>query len=167
MADPVEEILQATPRVSRAQQFAEKGVPKDVNVAKARIRASRRTRRRPVPRAAIGGTVPGPLAKALEAISDRYDVARNAVLRRFVEDGVRKYGTADEIAAAGLRPPSDFDEFRPTPIAVPQMAIPNQVEWPMLHQVPGSGSHVSKDFVLPQSGPQPLRPVIVQGEEDE
>lgn len=116
MADPIDELTAATPPKSRSKQWAEKGVTKDVHVARQRVAASRKSRKKRIAKAVLSFSVRGTYVAAVEAISDRFDVSRGQVMEQAVIDLITHYGTTDEIAAAQIPPPSPFQRMaRPAP----------------------------------------------------
>lgn len=129
MADPLEEVKAAAPK-TRSRVWAEKGTTKDVNVAKKRVAASRATRKKRTPKATLSGSYKGSYVSVVERISDRFDVSRVQVLERFIIDGIQKYGTQEEIAAAELPKPNPFDKFvaAPAPRVAPVIVTENLIE---------------------------------------
>ena len=109
MADPLVDI-QPKPQ-SRKQQFGSRGVPKDPGRAHQRIRASRRTRPKPKPKATISGSYPAILVAAVESIRDRFDVSITNVMEKFIANGILDYGNDDEITLAGLKKATPFDKL--------------------------------------------------------
>jgi hypothetical protein len=165
MADPIDEIIAGEPKPrTRKQAWANKGIPKDPHKAHQRIRASRKTRTKRVGNAALSGTFPAPLVQAVEAISDRYNVSRQAVMKRMLEDGIRKYGNDDELSLANFPKHTPFDEFQPidtqadtyhaqhvwpdndtTRAIVDSPYLPRKAPFPM---VPSAGAPVSYETVI-------------------
>lgn len=98
----------------RTAELAEHGLPHDIPQARkrlARSRVARSKKPQKVPRRTLGLSLPAPLAESVELIAERYGVAISAVQRRMIEDGVRFYGTDEEIDHAGLgeKKPNPFD----------------------------------------------------------
>lgn len=108
MADPLAVTPPPPPAPNgrrRTKELAEHGLPHDIISARKRVQRSRIARsKKPakVPRRTLGISLPGPVAEAVELIAERYEVAISAVQRRMIEDGVRRYGSPEEIDHAGL-----------------------------------------------------------------
>lgn len=123
MADPISELAGAPKTKPRSKVWAERGVARNATQAKKRVAASRRSRPKPKPKTPLCMNAYVGLANAIEAIAVRHDVSRAQVLKRIIEDGVRKYGNADEVEEAGLvaYPDRTFDEM---PAEAPVNPIP-------------------------------------------
>jgi|HubBroStandDraft_5_1064220.scaffolds.fasta_scaffold18709_2 hypothetical protein len=128
MADPIDEILAGAPkRQTRKQEWGSKGIPKNPQQAHQRIRAARATRKKVRGNAALSGTFPGPIVKAVEAISTRFGVSRSAVMKRMLEDGIKRYGNVAELELAQLAGPNPFEEFQPPTTWVPDIPIVREI----------------------------------------
>ena len=156
--DPIAEIVGAPKDTPRVAKWIEKGVAKNPTQAKRRIAASRATRRPVSGKTAITTSLSYKWARAIEMLSDRFDVPRAAILKRFIEDGIRKYGDEREKEAAGLaesRKPNPFDGFAqgapmPEPVyphgtvySIEQPPAPMQIPWRTTTGAPLNGDDLS------------------------
>lgn len=110
MGDPVAEIR--AKQQTKAQEWAAKGITSDPEQARARVRAARKKRPKARPNAVLNANLPGGYVTAVESVAARFDVSKAAVVKRFVEDGLRRYADGEELELAGLseRPrPNPFD----------------------------------------------------------
>ena len=136
MADPLIGAPKAQPR---SKKWVEAGIAKNPAAAKRRIAAARRTRPKRDIRVTMQFQIKLTMAKAVEALSDRFDMSRSRVLAKFVEDGLRKYGNPAEKTQAGLDAPvvhNPFDSFAP-PAAEALVPPPTQFYPPTVNVLPG------------------------------
>lgn len=106
----------ATRTKKRTEVMAEHGAPRDsIAAAKGRVRHERRQKAKfPVKtHRTLGLALSSPVAEAVELISDEYDVPVSAVLRRMVEDGVRRYASPEILRHSGLALEKKKNPFDP------------------------------------------------------
>lgn len=144
MADPLSELAGPPRRKPRTKVWAERGVAKDAAEARKRVAASRRTRRRPEPKAPLNVNVRAMVAQAVEAISDRTELSRAYILKRFIEDGIRKYGNTDEKMLAGVLVEED-KTFNPLPPQHPEFTIHERTHTMETRPLPGYAEDIEAE----------------------
>ncbi len=91
------------------------GVVQDIDEAKKRLAAFRKNKKRATPMIVKQMKIPANQMLAMEMMAERFGVTDAAVTRKFVEDGIAKYGNDEEREEAGIvdRAASPFEEIQP------------------------------------------------------
>jgi hypothetical protein len=100
-------------RKTRVDKLVKAGLPKDVTQAKNRVKAARAKRKKSKIFRPFSTRIEANLGEAIDIMADRYDTPVSAVIRRMLEDGVRKYGNEEELIHAGFMEPKPANPFDP------------------------------------------------------
>lgn len=139
-------------RRSRGQAAAEQYVPDDAEAARRRIALSRARRKKRDPMVSRTFTLRKSLSDVLETLAEKYDVGIGAVLRRFVEDGMRTYAPDLALEAGVEVRPNPFD---PMPVAAASGTRPAYLPPPQYGEEIDPAAGLDADLVLPGGGPRP------------
>jgi hypothetical protein len=162
MADPFDTKVQ--PR-ARVKDWASTGIPKDPTAAKKRIQASRAKRKKTRQKTSISMHTYVDVLEAIDDLADRYDVPRALILKKFLEDGLRTYGNADEMRKAQIEPspaPNPFIDATPPPPQISGNPWPLYTGGPVPGVAPlvqyeqyetSPGEYELPDFLLPSNPP--------------
>lgn len=142
-------------RKPKTQVLAEVGQPFDRDAGRKRLERFRA--RKKVKKVTVQHAVRMDirLSNALRELEERHDTPMNAILKRFIEDGIKKYGP-DLCEMAGLAEKANpFDSFTPKPPA--RTYVPNAS--------PGYQFSVANAISLDDpTAPSAAQPPIPEGE---
>lgn len=154
MSDP----LKPTTPPTATQKWVARGIPSDVEAAKARLRGRRPAKPKKAPTRPVAVRLPIKLWDAIDVLAEHFDVDRTQVVKRAFEDALRKYGKKVEglLENAGLpetAKPNPFDAFSQTQeYAQPEPGFTVPFQQYGIRQEPVLATSALPPLVLPQGG---------------